>query len=77
MTLEFAPDEKKEVRIKVDSTSVPKGVDILNDKGTNPGISELKGKELKICFTIEGKDRPKTFKAEKGVILIELKREEK
>lgn len=77
LTLEFGDGEKKETRIKVAPTAKPKGIDIHHVKGTSPGIYELKGKQLKICFAVEGKDRPADFKAVKGVIFIELKREGK
>src|SRR5262249_13388358 len=77
LTLEFGGGQKKEARIKVQAASKPRGIDILHDRGTSPGIYELQGKELKICFAVEGKNRPTEFKAAKGVIVIELRRDGK
>jgi uncharacterized protein (TIGR03067 family) len=77
LALEFGKGEKKKAQIKLDPTAKPKRIDFHAGKDNNPGIYQLDGETLKICFTIEGQERPAEFKAGKGVILISLKREGK
>ena len=70
---------------KVDATTSPKTVDITTGAdGPSKGrvilaIYELNGNTLKVCYDLEGKDRPKEFKSEKGskTFLVEYKLEKK
>jgi uncharacterized protein (TIGR03067 family) len=57
--------------IKLDPTKKPKEMDITGTEGPNkdktfPCIYELKGDTLTVCYSLDGKDRPKEFKAETG-----------
>src|SRR5262249_24996061 len=73
LTIVFDETEKKEATIKIDSSVKPTQIDIV---GRNKflGIYEVSEDTLRICFPKGGK-RPTEFKAEKGVILVTLKRE--
>jgi uncharacterized protein (TIGR03067 family) len=57
-----------------------KTIDITPERGrkgkTMKGLYRLKGDELKVCHTRQGKDRPTDFTAEKGSgnVLVALKR---
>jgi len=74
-------DEK--AKFKIDATKKPKAIDLIPEKPGRteqvPGIYELKGDELKICFTKEGGGRPTEFSSNAGTeqVLIVFKREKK
>jgi len=56
---------------KLDTTKSPKTIDITDTEGpfkgkTVKGIYELKGDEFRICYSLPGKDRPKSFTAKEG-----------
>jgi hypothetical protein len=53
------------MRYKLDSASSPKAIDLLTAGNALPGIFELNGDDLKLCFRI-GKDRPTEFKTRPG-----------
>jgi uncharacterized protein (TIGR03067 family) len=59
--------------VKLDLTKKPKAMDIIGNDGPNKGktflaIYELNGDKLRICYDLTGKERPKEFKTEKGVL---------
>jgi uncharacterized protein (TIGR03067 family) len=79
-------DKKKEpVTFKLDPGKKPKWINLTaKEAGMEimfPGIYELKGDELKICFTAEKEkaERPKEFTSAEGSrhVLFVLKREKK
>ena len=60
-----SPDEGT-VRLFPDKS--PKAMDVIGTKGPNkgktfPAIYELKGDQLKVCYDLSGKERPKEFKS--------------
>jgi uncharacterized protein (TIGR03067 family) len=66
----------------LDVESDPKGLEIKGTKGPNegktiPAIYELKDDVLKVCYNLEGKDRPKEFKTTAGskLFLVTYKKE--
>jgi uncharacterized protein (TIGR03067 family) len=75
ITLEISGDHYKLTAESPDEGSVrlfpdksPKAMDIMGTKGPNkgktfPAIYELKGDELKVCYDLSGKERPKTFES--------------
>ena len=75
---EITPSDKpKDVaKIKLDSSKKPGHLDLTDKSKTMPGIYELTGDDLKICFTDGGGERPMEFKSEKDSkhVLIVLKR---
>ena len=53
--------------LKLDAAKRPRAMDIIGTDGPNKGktilaIYEVKGDVLKICYALDGKDRPKDFK---------------
>lgn len=53
--------------LKVDTSKKPFAMDITGTEGPNKGktilaIYEVKGDSLKICYALEGKERPKVLK---------------
>jgi uncharacterized protein (TIGR03067 family) len=57
--------------VTLDLDSDPTGMEIKGTKGPNdgktiPAIYELKDDVLKVCYNLEGKDRPKEFKTTAG-----------
>jgi uncharacterized protein (TIGR03067 family) len=49
----------------------PKAMDVKGTKGPNmgktfPAIYEVKGDTLRVCYDLDGKERPKAFRTEKG-----------
>src|SRR5262249_8449066 len=78
VTVVFTEDDKKETKVKVDSKAKPAQLDFLrNGKVESPGIYEVNGDMLRLCFTEGDGKRPTEFKAGAGVILVTLKREKK
>jgi uncharacterized protein (TIGR03067 family) len=73
----FFDEDKKEAEIKVDSDAKPARIDIEHHEEKSLGIFEISGDTLRICFSEKGEKRPATFKSEKGVILVTLKRDKK
>ena len=71
-------EEKDEGTLKVDATKTPREMDITPSVGPNRGkllpcIYELKGNELKVCYGLNGTERPADFKAgedTKGVVML-------
>jgi uncharacterized protein (TIGR03067 family) len=68
--------------IAVDATKSPKTVDVMPSEGTRKGkkllaIYEFNGDELKCCYDLEGKERPKEFTTKPGTqqLLIVYKKQ--
>jgi uncharacterized protein (TIGR03067 family) len=64
-------EQVDEGTVTLDLESDPKGMEIKGTKGPNedkttPAIFELKDDVLKVCYNLEGKDRPKEFKTTAG-----------
>src|SRR5262245_2796853 len=68
-------------KFKIDAGKKPKTIDIMPEPDEKKvlGIYELKGDELKICFTKGGGERPTEFatKADSEQVLIVFKRAKK
>ena len=65
---------------KIDPTQKPKTIDLTNEMDqTAPGIYELDGDTLKVCWNQGGSERPKKFesKPDTQVRLMVFKREKK
>ena len=67
---------------KMDPLARPKAMDVTGTEGPNKGrtlsaIYELDGDTLRICYNLDGKDRPKEFKAGEGtkLFLVTYRRE--
>jgi len=61
--------------LKVDPNAKPATMDIVGTDGPNkgktfPAIYELSGDTLKICYALEGKDRPGKFETKPGTALF-------
>jgi uncharacterized protein (TIGR03067 family) len=67
---------RRTMTYKIDQSKSPKHIDLDWDSLVQPGIYELKGDDLKVCFDQTGKTRPTAFKTESGdkVLLLVLKR---
>lgn len=65
--------------MKLDPATSPKEIDLTGDGLVQPGIYELKGDELKICFDQSGKTRPTEFDTKDGDknLLLVMKRKSK
>jgi uncharacterized protein (TIGR03067 family) len=70
--------------LKVDANAKPATMDIVGTDGPNkgrtiPAIYELSGNTLKICYALDGKERPGTFESKMGtrLFLVEYKREKR
>jgi uncharacterized protein (TIGR03067 family) len=64
-------EQVDEGTVTLDLESDPKGMEIKGTKGPNegktiPAIYEFKDDVLKVCYNLEGKDRPKEFKTTAG-----------
>jgi uncharacterized protein (TIGR03067 family) len=64
-------EQVDEGTVTLDLESDPTGMEIKGTKGPNegktiPAIYELKDDVLKVCYNLEGKDRPKEFKTTAG-----------
>jgi uncharacterized protein (TIGR03067 family) len=82
LTLKSENIAKEVMRISVDPTAKPAAIDLAPDseKGVRfKGIYELDKDTLKICFTVEGTERPKAFSSKKDefTVLIILQRAQK
>lgn len=73
--------EYARLKFKLDPTTTPKIVDLTVGAGVQKdasmeGIYEFRGKELRICIKVFGKDRPTEFSSPDGasVALLVLKR---
>ncbi len=70
-TIKVGDEVLSEATYTLDTASKPKGITVkvstgpLKDKEL-PGIYEFDGDKLKICLNLEGNERPKEFKSEKG-----------
>lgn len=67
--------QKDEGTTKVDAKAKPKAMDITGTEGPNKGktflaIYELNGDELKICYDLSGKERPKKFETKPNTQLF-------
>lgn len=70
--------EKDEGTLKLDATKEPRELDIIPSVGENKGkvlpcIYEIKGDELRVCYGLNGTERPADFKADedsKGVVML-------
>jgi uncharacterized protein (TIGR03067 family) len=72
----------EKLTFKLDASKKPKVIDMTHprDKGENvPGIYELDGNNLKMCWRKGGGERPTKFAAEakSGLMMMVLKREKK
>ncbi len=70
---------RRTMRYTIDQTKSPRHIDLDWDKLVQPGIYELKGDDLKVCYDQTGKTRPTAFKTQDGdkVLFLVLKREKK
>ena len=72
MTKEIGLGPGLKYRIKLDTTTSPKSIDLTSIEHpsgmtyTNVGIYEWDGKLLRLCFDNTGKDRPKEFRSPAG-----------
>ncbi|HVK08311.1 MAG TPA: TIGR03067 domain-containing protein [Gemmataceae bacterium] len=76
---EGGKERKEEAAYAIDPTKKPAHIDIKPGTGkdmTVPGIFEIDGDTLKICFRGEGGERPTEFKADPTTrtVLVVLKR---
>src|SRR5439155_25095046 len=60
---------------KLDPNAKPAAMDIIGTDGPNkgktfPAIYELSGDMLKVCYALEGKDRPTKFETKMGTALF-------
>jgi uncharacterized protein (TIGR03067 family) len=74
----------EEGTFKLDPSTTPKSFDLTGTNGPNKGkqllaIYELDGDNLKVCYDLTGKTRPKEFKTTEGsqLYLATFKREKK
>jgi uncharacterized protein (TIGR03067 family) len=74
-------EKKEEAGIKLDPAKKPAAIDIraVGDPVTVRGIYKLEKGQLTICFTRDGKPRPKEFSSSQkaGTSLVVLEREKK
>lgn len=70
--------------LKLDTKAKPAAMDIVGTDGPNkgktfPAIYELSGDTLKICYALDGKERPGTFesKPDTRLFLVTYKREKR
>jgi uncharacterized protein (TIGR03067 family) len=67
-------EDRRSLKISVDAQPRPAHIDFISDRETSPGIFELSGDNLKICFGT-GAARPTEFKSSDQAIFITLKRD--
>lgn len=63
-----------ELKIKVDPTAKPMRIDFVVGDAAGPGIYELSGDTLRVCFPAKGTKRPTEFTAWDDVTFATLKR---
>ena len=63
MTLKDATMTDK-VKFELDPKQKTPWINFVNDEETAPGIYELKGDDLKICWAMPDRDRPTDFAAQ-------------
>jgi len=70
--------------LKLEPSAKPAAMDIVGTDGPNkgrtiPAIYELSGDTLKICYALEGKERPGTFESKSGtrLFLVTYKRDKR
>ena len=60
-------EKRASIRYKLDPTKTPKWIDLVNEQDEMaPGIYELDGDTLKICFPESGKERATKFESKKN-----------
>lgn len=77
-TVWFGMEKVDAGKVTVDHSKKPITIDIVATEGGNkgktiPAIIELAGDTLKVCYNLEGKDRPKDFtstKENKQLVMI-------
>jgi uncharacterized protein (TIGR03067 family) len=79
LTMVFSdkPGDSKSVTIKVDPQPKPAQIDFVTDREKSPGIYEVSGDTLKICFAAGATNRPTEFKSADDIIFVTLQREKK
>ncbi|MCS6866143.1 MAG: TIGR03067 domain-containing protein [Gemmataceae bacterium] len=80
-TLSFSPDDKKVAKIKVTPDDKLSTIDVTPQDGpekgkTFPGIYKIEGGILTLAFSEKG-ERPKEFKSDNEVTVLQLKKAEK
>ncbi len=83
-TVYFGDKEIAAGTIKLDAAKTPKQIDAIADEGPGkgmamPGIYEIKGDAMRVCFAQPGKDRPREFRTQEGTgqLLLGYKRVKK
>jgi uncharacterized protein (TIGR03067 family) len=71
MTVLFGPQVYSKAKFTVDRSKSPMAIDYYNTQGSNagkmqPGIYELNGKTLRLCFAAPGRERPGDFASTPG-----------
>jgi uncharacterized protein (TIGR03067 family) len=82
---EVKTKEKTDVgTLKLDETQKPKAMDATNTEGTDVGkvtkaIYELSGDTMRVCYVLDGGERPTEFATKEGspLLLLTYKREKK
>ena len=70
-TIYFGDKQYTQGKIKLDPTKKPKAIDAIAADGPfegkpMPGIYEINGDTMRVCFAVPGKDRPREFSTAKG-----------
>jgi uncharacterized protein (TIGR03067 family) len=80
-TVYFGDKEIASGTIKLDAAKTPRQIDAIAEEGPGkgmamPGIYEIKGDTMRVCFAQPGKDRPKEFRTQEGTgqLLLGYKR---
>ncbi len=80
-TLAFSPDDKKVAKIQVTPDAKPSTIDLTPQDGpekgkTFPGIYKLEKDILTLAFSEKG-ERPREFKSDNEVMLLQMQKTEK